>query len=222
MCSSGTLWFSLPAGSLHRAVLLDSCRDAVVRNVRNWAHGFMVGLRELGYAFTIRCDALEPVDLPRVRQLLAQPTERVWQELHICPRTCPSGGAVLCTYRRWFARPPWAAAKERHAAHLPIAAGALRAFLRFRAGCHGLPNDAGRRSGVPRQQRTCARCGGSGICDERHLVFECPAVQPVRDQYAGLFTGPGQTMVQFMWQQNLTGVALFVRDALAVLLAFDH
>jgi hypothetical protein len=29
-------------------------------------------------------------------------------------------------------------------------------------------------------------------------------------------------MVQFMWQQNLTGVALFVRDALAVLLAFDH
>jgi hypothetical protein len=128
---------SLPAGSLHRAVLLDSCRDAVVRNVRNWAHGFMVGLRELGYAFTIRCDALEIVDLPRVRQLLAQPTERVWQELHVCPRTCPSG--------------------RRGALHVPALVCAAAVGSCEGAAC-GTPSDCGRSAaGVPEVPRRLPR-----------------------------------------------------------------
>ena len=74
-------------------------------NVRNWAHAFMRGLRDLGYSFTIRADAMDAVDLGRVRQLLHVRAAQQWQGLHVCPGTCPSPRAQLCTYHRWFARP---------------------------------------------------------------------------------------------------------------------
>ena len=48
----------MPAPSLHKQVALDDCHDAVVGNVKNWAWSVMRGLRDLGYHFTIRCDAL--------------------------------------------------------------------------------------------------------------------------------------------------------------------
>ena len=61
-------------------------------------------------------------------------------------------------------------------------------------GCHGLPNDLGRRAGTSRRQRSCPRCAMPGVADERHLVFECPAMQPVRDQFAHLFGDDSMTM----------------------------
>ena len=57
------------------------------------------------------------------------------------------------------------------------------------------------------------------VGDERHLVFECSTVQHVRDKYPGLFSGPGQTMQQFMWQADIAGVVHFVRDSMLVLLS---
>lgn len=207
-----------PDTSLHKLVALDDCKDAVLHNVRNWAHAFFRGLQGLGYSVTIRCDAMDVVDLGRVRQLLDQRTAQLLQGLDICPRTCPSPRAQLCTYVRWFARPPWARG-ARYPAQLPFSAGTLRAFLRFRAGCHGLPNDVGRRNGTPRLQRICGRCGAQMVGDERHLVFECSAVQHVRDKYSHLFSGPGQTMQQFMWQADIAGVVHFVRDSMLVLLS---
>ena len=46
--------------------------------------------------------------------------------------------------------------------------------------------------------------------DERHMVFECPAMQPVRDRFPGLFAANIDTMQRFMWQPDLRGVAHFV------------
>ena len=54
--------------------------------------------------------------------------------------------------------------------------------------------------------------------DEKHLVFECPALQCLRDTYPHLFTGD-PTMRQFMWQADLVGVAKFVDACLEMVYA---
>ena len=70
----------------------------------------------------------------------------------------------------------------------------------------------GRRTGAPRAQRLCLLCDQRAVGDERHMVFECPALQSVRDKYAALFLDGASTMQQFMWQQDVIGVALIVQD----------
>ena len=52
---------------------------------------------------------------------------------------------------------------------------------------------------------------------KRHMVFECPALQSVRDKYAALFVDGASTMQQFMWQQDVIGVAHFVQDCFDLL-----
>ena len=52
---------------------------------------------------------------------------------------------------------------------------------------------------------------------ERHMVFECPALQGVRDKYAALFVDGASAMQQFMWQQDVIGVAHFVQDCFDLL-----
>ena len=211
-----------PAGSLFQEVALADCRDAVQRNVYNWAHGFIRGLQGLGYDFAYRCDSMEVVPLDAVRQLLRRQADMPFQGLHVCPRTCASDRAMLCTYARWFMRPAWAPVSHYPSpAALPLPAAVLRKFLRFRAGCHGLPIDLGRHSRIPRSQRRCPGCDGAAVGDERHLVFECPVLGPLRTRYAPLFAQPNQTMQQFMWQRDMVSVVCFVRDALNLLLPSD-
>jgi hypothetical protein len=92
----------------------------------------------------------------------------------------------------------------------------LRIFLRFRMGCHGLPVDVGRRTGVPRTQRVCPWCPLQEVGDERHPVFTCPALEHIRLRYRHLFTSRTDTMAQFLWQDDLLSVARFIADC------FDH
>ncbi len=202
---------ALPANNFHRQVALDDCWDAVTRNVKNWAWAFMRGLRRIGYQFIIRFDTLVPVEVASVMQLLDAQALQVWDDIDICPRTCPSSNATLCTYHRWFARPDCL----RHPCQLlqqPLSARCLRLLLKFRMGCHSLPNVSGRWARVPRPQRLCMRCAQQIIGDERHLVFECPALQSIRDRYPGVFGADIVTMQQFMWQLDIVGVAHFVMD----------
>jgi hypothetical protein len=206
----------LPASSLHKQAALDDCWDAIVGHVKNWAYSFITGLRSLGYEFLIRCDMMEPVDLPRVLELLKDRDSQRWQNLDVCPRTCPSANAQLCTYERWFAQPQ-TLRRVCPLLQLPVSAGCLRTLLRFRMGCHGLPNDVGRRRGIPRMQRSCTRCDMPGIADERHLIFECVAVQPVRDRFPTLFGEHITTMQAFMWQDDAIQVAKFVQACFATL-----
>lgn len=207
-----------PPHSLHYQIALDDCWDAVVGGVHNWASAIMTGLRQLGYAFTIRVDRLDVIDLPRVLQLLETSQESLWENLDVCPRTCPPERSQYCTYLRWFARPP-GLTRPGPLLRLPLSARCMRAFLRFRMGCHGLPKDIGRRTAVPRMQRVCQKCDLHEIGDEKHLIFTCPAVQHVRDRYAGLFSESVHTMLEFMWQDDLVGVAKFLMDCFDVISA---
>ena len=47
-------------------------------------------------------------------------------------------------------------------------------------------------------------------------MFECAALQPLREHLSHLFQQP-LTMQQFMWQPDLAGVALFISEGLALL-----
>ena len=148
--------------------------------------------------------------------LLDAPDRQLWEGVDICPRTCPSEDATLCTYVRWFARP----AGLRQPGPLvmqPLSARCMRTLLRFRMGSHSLPIVLGRRTGVPRAQRLCQRCNLHAVHDERHLVFECPAMQCVRDRYPALFSPAKNTMQLFMQQRNIVGVALYIKIVLRCL-----
>ena len=101
--------------------------------------------------------------------------------------------------------------------HLNLPAKTVRSFIRFRSGCSGLPIDIGRSQNVPRHLRGCPTCHSDGLCDEYHLMFECPTLGSLRLKYRDLFTLRTQTMQTFMWQKETYLVARFVTQALAVL-----
>ena len=86
-------------------------------------------------------------------------------------------------------------------------------------GSHGLHRNAGSWAGVPRVGRVCRLCGVGSMGDEKHLVFECPHLQTIRDKYPVLFGVP--TMVQFLWQDNLVNVSNFICECMDVMLGAD-
>ena len=163
-------------------------------------------------------DRLPPIDLEIALDLLSSDANRVWQGLSNNPRTCPSQGAQLCTYKRWMAIPdPYT--RRRKVLHVHLDANKVRKFLRFRTLCHNLPIDRGRQSRprIPRISRICEHCTSGEIGDEMHMIFECMAVQNVRDQYAHLFTYSTSTMSTFLWQDDIISVIKFVIACLDIL-----
>ena len=64
---------------------------------------------------------------------------------------------------RWFARPTYAPRDlPRQVTQVHVSTSAMKVFLRSRCGSHNLPNDVGRRQGVPRFQRFCLKCHAQG------------------------------------------------------------
>ena len=130
----------------------------------------------------------------------------------------PQPDRQIVTYFHWF-RPPARRFASYSPIFLPLPAKLVRAFLRFRSGCSGLPIDTGRSRRVPRAARVCLACSVSSLCDEEHLVFECPALTSLRLQYAPLFNAGTVTMQTFLWQKDTIQVAQFVFAALSLLLS---
>ena len=70
----------------------------------------------------------------------------------------------------------------------------MQRFLQFRLGCHVLPIAiaTGRLAGAGhvdmyRAKRACLACSRGAIGDEKHMLFECTALQaPLRQQHADL------------------------------------
>ncbi len=93
----------------------------------------------------------------------------------------------------------------------------MQRFLQFRLASHSLPIVTGRLSGgqhVNRADRVCSHCGGHAVADELHMVRECAALQPLRQQYAALFTADTDTMRSFLAQQDHMQVFNFILDCL--------
>ena len=70
----------------------------------------------------------------------------------------------------------------------------MQPFLQIRL---GLPIATGRLAGaghVDRANRVCLACNSGAVCDEKHMIFECTALAPLRQQHADLFTPRTVTM----------------------------
>ena len=116
-----------------------------------------------------------------------------------------------------FATGPDAGPPEADLLRLPLPRKAMVSFLRFRTGCHALPNVIGTRTGVPRSQWLCPLCQAP-YSDERHTLLECTALSPLREKYQQLIC-PHVSMRQFMWQNDLPQLARFVIECLQFLAA---
>ena len=93
----------------------------------------------------------------------------------------------------------------------------MQRFLQFRLGCHGLPIATGRSAGtghVDRANRVCLACNSGVFGDEVHMVLECAALAPLRQQHADLFTPHTDTMRSFFAQQDHLGVLSYFTDCL--------
>ncbi len=67
---------------------------------------------------------------------------------------------------------------------------------------------------ISRPQRVCRLCQTGRPGDEPHLVFDCPAMQPVRDRHPNLFEG--LAAIQSMWRDDMRPFVLFIKGCLDV------
>ncbi len=101
----------------------------------------------------------------------------------------------MVNYAQWTAQPEGDARQGYLALNLGLKR--TRTVLRFRMGAkYTLP--VYNRDIPERQERLCQCCDCGALGDERHLLFECPATQGVRDKYVHL-QSPRVTMQTFMW-----------------------
>ena len=205
-----------PRDSLFHIILLDNQHDAFQRGVKNFCSSINRALVSIGHSMCCDSGVACIHDVPAIVELLQRHLHGVNTFGLHCPRAAPSAGVVSCTYHQWF-RPY---SKRRRYCQLPVSGRRMQRFLQFRLASHGLPIVTGRFSGgqrVARADRVCHHCGGTSIADELHMVHECAALQPLRQQYATLFSSETDTMRSFFAQKDHMQVFNFILDCLDVL-----
>ena len=203
-------WNALASSQgFHKQIALDAVFLAVKQRTCNWVHGLCHALAAIGYSMQLTAGTMDSIDIGEIRSILSAQLASAWSGLAANPRLCPSEGARLCTYLRWFSRP---AGCKTELLRLPLPHKVMVRLLRLRTGCHGLPNIAGSWAGVPRSQRLCPLCG-SQYSDERHALLECPALAALRQQYGQLFSAR-TCMRSFLWQGDMVQLAKYVVECL--------
>ena len=201
----------LPVGSLYHTVCLDNLTDAFQGGACNMASSLAACLHSVGFEMPRVHDVVPLLDVDGVVEALTERLQSTGTGSLYCPRAAPTQGVVSCTYEQWF-RPY---SPRRRYCQLPVSGRRMQRFLQFRLGCHGLPIATGRLAGaghVDRANRVCLACNSGAIGDEKHMVFECTALAPLRQQYADLFTPRTETMRSFFAQQDHLGVLNYVID----------
>ena len=143
--------------------------------------------------------------MPVISELLQQHLKGTHAYAVHCRRTAPSVGIVSCTYHHWFK--PYS--KTRRYCQLPVSGRRMQCFLQFRLASHGLPIVTGRLPGgqhVDRAHRVYVRCAGLSIANELHMVYECPALQPLWQRYAPLFYTDWHSEVFLCTEGSHTGL----------------
>ena len=197
-------WLASSPG-FHKQVALDAGFLALHRGASNWVSGLCHALSLVGYNLQLNTADMQDIDIRDLRGCLPAQLAHAWESVALNPRSCPSEGARLCTYLRWFACPTH---NQIELLRLPLPYKTMVKFLRFRTGCHALPNVTRGWEGVPRSQRLCPLCQ-SQYCDERHALLECPALVSLREKYHQLFC-VHNSMRQFLWQNNMILLVRYV------------
>ena len=170
---------NMPEDSIHAEILRDNIADAQEHPSHgNWAGGIVMK-----------------------GQLC-----RVWDGLHVSPRTAPSRRAKLCTYFASFLRPSQLKTVPYFELLMPISR--LQLLMQFRMGSHALPVEQGRLAepAVPGYLRCCTLCGTRALGDERHFVFDCPRFANIRRQFRSLYQDADGTMQCFVWHKGQKAV----------------
>ena len=204
---------ALPENDLYRDVLFDS-----VTTRSGFARGLQRICSSVGYDLVLHPDP------PRLHRLDCAAIMQLKRQLHLVamedaadvdPRTCPSAGAVACTYWRWFRRSDMQQREQRrhHTSILSFRqqsqpAATVSAWLPDL-----LPVVSGRYRQVPRHQRLCRHCLADCVGDEKHLIFECSALDHIRHKFSVLFIDH-HSVRSFMNQVSQRDVLHFVCDCL--------
>jgi hypothetical protein len=209
------LW-DRPGADFWRNVVLDNWVDFAVHGVNNFSAGIAEFYASLPLPFAAPYVEGQPPVFAASEVLphLQAQLDAIFASVEPDPRTALH--PILCTYSHYCRRPEGCTRPPLHV--LPLSLKAQRQLFRFMCGCHGLPVHAGRIAvpPVPRSQRCCLHCGPPFVGDERHMIFDCPAVQPLRNARPFLFTHATRTVSAFVWQAKRFQVARFLLDALAV------
>ena len=204
---------SLPIGSLYHTNCLDNLTDVFWQGACNMANSLTACWHSVGFEMPCVHDVVPLLDVDGVVEALTARLQSTGSGTLYCPRAAPTQGVVSCTYEQWFK--PYS--PRRRYGQLPVSERRMQQFLQFRLGCHGLPIATGRLAGaghVGRANRVCLACKSGGVGDEKHMIFECTALAPLRQQHADLFTPRTDTMRSFFAQQNHLGVLNYVIDCL--------
>ena len=121
-----------------------------------------------------------------------------------CPRAAPAQGVLSCTYEQ-LCKPY---SPRRRCCQLPVSGRRMQQFLQFKLGCHGLLIATGCLAGaghVGRASRVCLACNSGAVGDEKHVIFECTALAPLRQQHANLLTPRTVTMRSLFAQPQSPG-----------------
>ena len=177
------------------------------------ANSLAACLHSVGYETPHVHDRVPLLDVDGVVEALTARLQSTGSGSLSCPRAAPSQDVVSCTYEQWFK--PYSP-RTRYC-QLPVSGRLVQRILQFRLGCHGLPIATGRLAGaghVDRANRVCLACNRGAVGDEKHIIFECTALAPLRQRHADLFTPRTVTMRSFFAQQNNLGVLSYVIDRL--------
>ena len=184
--------------------------------------GFARGLQRIcsavGYDLVLHPDQprLHRLDCAAIMQLGRQQDLAAMEDAaEIDPRTCTSTGA--CTYWRWFRRSKMQQRERRRhltfIISLPASASKVSRLLRFRLGCQILlPVVSGwYRQVLRRPQRLCRHCPANCVGNEKHLIFECSALDHFRLKFSVHFL-VHHSVRSFMNQVSQRAVLHFVCD----------
>jgi hypothetical protein len=83
---------------------------------------------------------------------------------------------------------------------LPAPSKRLCLMARFRLSCHHLAVESGRWYGVPIDDRKCTLCSIGSVQDEHHVLFVCPMLSPIREDFPRLFQNNRFSHVQKLFQ----------------------
>ena len=193
----------MPESNLYRQIA-----QASLALPKSWAKGLHTQLRRAGLTAGQAALTMAPLSVSSVQACLAARRTRASP---LCM------GSREFTYTAFFAG---TSSQRRKVLKLNLPAKHLRSFLRFRLGCRNLPVDRLCLSGVPRNERKCRKCSLDKLGDERHFLFECPALADLRVRFSVLFQEE-LSLHRFIWQEDLKSVANFVSRGLTLLQAAD-
>ena len=163
-------------------------------------------LHSVGFEMPRVHDVVPLLDGDGVVEALTALLQRTGSGGLLRPRAAPTQGVVSCTYEQWFK--PYSPRTKY--CQLPVSGRRMQRFLQFRL---GLPIATGRLAGaghVDRANRVCLACNSGAVGDEKHMIFECTALAPLRQRHADLFTPPTDTMRSFFAQQDHLGVLNYI------------